>query len=116
MLDTSFGLIQVDSLIKPSITRLMTSIGIIGITRKYGLVALLSRCVALCAVLLGGQAGVMAQPPQRPNIDGAGLESSSIQSGSPEEGGSGSPESVPAPNAPGSTLLPIPMGWILKQW
>lgn len=82
----------------------MTSIGIIGITRKYGSVALLSHCAAVCAVLLGGQVGLMAQPPQRPNIEGAGNESSAIQSGASEVGGGRSAESSPAPNAPGSTL------------
>lgn len=46
----------------------MTSIGIIGITRKYGSASLSSSAAALCVLLLGVFSQLQAQPPERPNI------------------------------------------------
>ena len=90
----------------------MTSIGIIGITRKYGLARSLSSFVGLCTLLLGVCSELGAQPPQRPNIDGEGVETpespneqGSLGGGVPPAGGAlgPAPTSSGLPGGPGSS-------------
>lgn len=67
----------------------MTSIGIIGITRKYGLASSLSSFAALYLLLMGVYSDAAAQPPQRPNIDGVGAEAGTDPGGDASPGGGG---------------------------
>lgn len=77
----------------------MTSIGIIGITRKCGKASLLRLIGSTLVAILGGSGWVGAQPPQRPNISGAAQPAAMESSSAPESrGGSGL---VPAPASPG---------------
>jgi hypothetical protein len=91
----------------------MTSIGIIGITRKYGSAPLLSAFGVACLLLSGVCLKLHAQPPQRPNIEGIGEQPINSADGSPASSPSATAPNVSAPNVSASgaaTEMPATAG------